>query len=68
MGVTAGETYKMSRSLVKNLIHLVYSAKHRQPWLPDDVRNDLFAYQAGLVKALVVPFQAFQGDGFWGNL
>jgi hypothetical protein len=41
----------MSRSLVKNLVHLVYSTKHRQPWLPGDVRDGLFANQAGIVKS-----------------
>lgn len=40
----------MSQSLVKNLVHLVYSTKHRQPWLPDDVQAPLFAYLAGIFK------------------
>jgi len=40
----------MPQSLIKNLVHLVYSTKHRQPWLPDDVRDGLFAYQAGIFK------------------
>ena len=40
----------MSQSLVKNLIHLVYSTKHRKPWIPDDVRDRLFAYQAGIFR------------------
>jgi REP element-mobilizing transposase RayT len=40
----------MSQSLVKNLIHLVYSTKHRQPWIPRDHRNALFAYQAAIYK------------------
>ena len=40
----------MPQSLVKNLVHLVFSTKHRLPWLPDDVRNALFAYQAGIFK------------------
>jgi hypothetical protein len=55
----------MLQSLVKNLVHLVYSTRHRQPWLPDDVRDGLLGYQADIVKAHVMPFQ---GDGFWGNL
>ena len=38
----------MPQSLVRNLVHLVFSTKHRQPWLPDDVRERLFAYQAGI--------------------
>lgn len=40
----------MPQSLVNNLVHLVYSTKHRRPWLPDDVRVALFAYQAGIFK------------------
>ncbi len=40
----------MSQSLVKNLIHLVYSTKHRKPWIPEDVRDGLFAFQAGIFK------------------
>ncbi|MFV1966603.1 MAG: IS200/IS605 family transposase [Pirellulaceae bacterium] len=40
----------MSQSLVKNLIHLVYSTKNRKPWIPPDVRADLWAYQAGIFK------------------
>ena len=38
---------RLDQSLVKNLIHLVYSTKHRAPWIPEDVRKDLWAYQAG---------------------
>ena len=41
---------KMGQSLVKNLIHLVYSTKHRKLWLPEDVRDGLFAYQTGIFK------------------
>jgi REP element-mobilizing transposase RayT len=40
----------MSQSLVKNLVHLVYSTKNRQPWIPKEHRDDLFAYQAGIFK------------------
>jgi REP element-mobilizing transposase RayT len=40
----------MSQSLVKNLVHLVYSTKSRQPWIPDDHAAALFAYQAGIFK------------------
>ena len=40
----------MSQSLVKNLIHLVYSTKRRQPWIPKDHRVGLFAYQAGILQ------------------
>jgi REP element-mobilizing transposase RayT len=40
----------MSQSLVKNLVHLVFSTKHRQPWIPEDHRKCLYAYQAGIFK------------------
>ncbi len=40
----------MSQSLVKNLIHLVYSTKYRKPWIPAAVRAGLYAYQAGIFK------------------
>ncbi|MFO0964025.1 MAG: transposase [Gemmataceae bacterium] len=40
----------MSQSLAKNLIHLVYSTKNREPWLPKEHRDALFAYQAGIFK------------------
>ena len=40
----------MSQSLVKNLLHLVYSTKHRSRWIPSEVRERLFAYQAGIFK------------------
>ena len=40
----------MARSLVKNLIHLVYSTEHRNPTVLADVREGLFAYQAGIFR------------------
>jgi putative transposase len=40
----------MPQSLVKNVIHLVYSTKHRHPWLPPEIRERLFAYQAGIFQ------------------
>ena len=40
----------MSQSLVKNMIHLVYSTKNRMPWIPATVQQDLYAYQSGIFK------------------
>ena len=40
----------MSQSLVKNLIHLVYSTKHRQPRIAKEQRDALFRYQAGIYR------------------
>ena len=40
----------MSQSLAKNLLHLVFSTKDRSPWIPLNVRERLFGYQAGIFK------------------
>ena len=40
----------MPQSLVKNLVHLVFSTKHRQRWIPNEVQSPLFAYQAGVFR------------------
>ena len=45
----------MSQSLVKNLIHLVYSTKDRQPWIIKEHREGLYKYQAGIFKAWKSP-------------
>ena len=45
----------MGQSLVKNLIHLVYSTKNRQAWILPDVRQRLFAYQAGIFSTWESP-------------
>lgn len=44
----------MSQSLVKNLVHLVYSTKNRLPWIPPEHRDGLFAYQAGIYREFSV--------------
>ena len=51
----------MSQSLVKNLMHLVYSTKHREQWIPKEHRNALFAYQAGIFKEWESPALATGG-------
>lgn len=45
----------MSQSLVKNLLHLVYSTKHREPWIAKEHWEALWAYQAGIFKAMESP-------------
>jgi len=40
----------MSQSLVKNLVHLVYSTKNRQGWISASVQEKLHAYQAGIFR------------------
>jgi putative transposase len=45
-GVTA-----MSQSLVQNLLHLVFSTKHRAPLLTADIRPEMNSYLAGILRA-----------------
>ena len=45
----------MSQSLVKNLIHLVYSTKNCNHWIPKECHKKLFAYQAGIFRELESP-------------
>jgi putative transposase len=45
----------MSQSLVKNLLHLVYSTKHRNPWIPVEVRKGFYSYQSGTFENLESP-------------
>ncbi len=45
----------MSQSLVKNMVHLVYSTKHRNPWIPAEVRKHLYSYQSGIFQNLESP-------------
>lgn len=51
----------MSQSLVKNLVHLVFSTKYRTPWIPAEVRKGLYAYQAGTCNGLKSPALSIGG-------
>ena len=51
----------MSQSLVKNLIHLVYSTKHRELWIPASARERLYAYQAGIFQEWESPALSIGG-------
>jgi REP element-mobilizing transposase RayT len=42
----------MSQSLSRLLVHLVFSTKHREPWLDDALRPSLFAYMAEVGREL----------------
>lgn len=44
----------MSQSLAKVIVHIVYSAKNRKPWLRDsEIRAELCAYNATILKGNV---------------
>jgi putative transposase len=42
----------MGQSLVKNYVHIVFSTKHRQPFIHDGIAEDLFAYMGGICNRL----------------
>jgi REP element-mobilizing transposase RayT len=45
----------MSQSLAKLLTHLVYSTKHREPFIHDGLRDELHRYTAAILKDLDSP-------------
>ena len=42
----------MGQSLVKNYIHIIFSTKHRQPLIRDEVSSELYSYIAGTCRNL----------------
>ena len=55
----------MSQSLVKNLLHLVYSTKHRELWIPKEV---VASFQGSIVAAHLQPRAALRlpwAELFW---
>lgn len=51
----------MSQSLAKNLIHLIYSTKHRWAGLDQGIQPELWAYKAGILKQWDSPALAIGG-------
>jgi putative transposase len=45
----------MGQSLVKNYIHLVFSTKHREPFIKPAVETELYNYLGGICKSLECP-------------
>lgn len=45
----------MAQSLAKNLIHLVFSTKNRERSINDNLRSDLHAYMAAVLKNMECP-------------
>jgi REP element-mobilizing transposase RayT len=48
----------MPQSLAKLHLHLVFSTKHREPWLQDDVRDALHAYMSATLANAGCPVTA----------
>ena len=45
----------MPQSLSMNLVHLIYSTKHREASLTPAIRSKLYAYQAGILQEFSSP-------------
>jgi REP element-mobilizing transposase RayT len=45
----------MAQSLARNVVHLIFSTKHRQPFVTQSVRDKLFAYLAGTLNQMRCP-------------
>ena len=42
----------MAQSLVKNYIHIIFSTKHRFPFIDEPIEKELFNYLGGVCKSL----------------
>lgn len=42
----------MPQSLVKNYLHIVFSTKHRYPFIDNQIKDELFRYLGGICKNL----------------
>lgn len=42
----------MGQSLVKNYVHIVFSTKHRVPFIQEPVQPELYSYLGGICKRL----------------
>lgn len=47
--------HPMPQSLSRNVVHLIFSTKLRQPFITPPVRDKLFAYRAGTLNKLRCP-------------
>jgi REP element-mobilizing transposase RayT len=45
----------MPQSLARNVVHLIFSTKHRYPYIAPAVRDKLFAYLAGALNKMRCP-------------
>ena len=45
----------MAQSLCKNLVHLIFSTRHRRPYLSNTIRTDTHAYLGGILRELDSP-------------
>ncbi len=52
----------MSQTLSRIIVHVIFSTKHRTPWLKDgEIRRELYRYLATVLKTLDSPAIAING-------
>jgi putative transposase len=51
----------MAQSLSNILLHIVFSTKHRRPWIDTTIESELFAYLATACRTLDCPSHAIGG-------
>lgn len=51
----------MPQSLVKNYMHIVFSTKNRQPFIKEEIQDELYAYIGGICRNLECHTQAIGG-------
>jgi putative transposase len=51
----------MAQSLSNVLLHLVFSTKHRHPWIDPQIEQEVFKYLATVCKTLACPSHAIGG-------
>ncbi|HET8866474.1 MAG TPA: IS200/IS605 family transposase [Gracilimonas sp.] len=45
----------MGQSLVQNYIHIIFSTKHRQPFIKPEIEDELYAYLGGICNRMESP-------------
>jgi REP element-mobilizing transposase RayT len=51
----------MPQSLARILVHIVFSAKHRQPLIKPEIEDELFKYMCGILREHESPALAING-------
>ncbi len=51
----------MPQSLASILVHLVFSTKHRQPFIKPEIEEELFKYMSGIFREYESPVIAING-------
>lgn len=51
----------MPQSLGKSTLHLIFSTKSREPFIRDELRDDLYSYICGICRSLKSPVYIING-------